>query len=165
METYRILSYEEAREAKIYKLYSCLVGPDGFECTLTEPEDRTWGRDLLPVVERLNEYAARIRELEAEIAERRMDYGEDCKRLDARIEELELRIADESRACALFQSHIRELEAQLSAAQDRERVLNDDLYYTCELAVAYAHSAADQEWAAKRIEELMPPEQEADHDN
>jgi len=68
METYRILSYEEAREAKIYKLYSCLVGPDGFECTLTEPEDRTWGRDLLPVVERLNEYAARIRELEAQLA-------------------------------------------------------------------------------------------------
>ena len=67
METYRILSYEEAREAKIYELYSCLVGPDGFECTLTEPEDRTWGRDLLPVVERLNEYAARIRELEAQL--------------------------------------------------------------------------------------------------
>ena len=108
---------------------------------------------------------ARIRELEAEIAERRMDYGEDCKRLDARIEELELRIADESRACALFQSHIRELEAQLSAAQDRERVLNDDLYYTCELAVAYAHSAADQEWAAKRIEELMPPEREVADDH
>jgi len=136
----------------------------GKECTIlqmvrTEPE---WAANRIQAGE---DAIARVAELEAEIAERRMDYGEDCKRLDARIEELELRIADESRACALFQSHIRELEAQLSAAQDRERVLNDDLYYTCELAVAYAHSAADQEWAAKRIEELMPPEQEADHDN
>lgn len=61
----------------------------------------------------------RIAELEADIVTRRLDYTEDCKRLDARIEELELRIADESRACALFQSHIRELEQQLAAEQDK----------------------------------------------
>jgi len=97
---------------------------------------------------------------EADIVTRRLDYTEDCKRLDARIEELELRIADESRACALFQSHIRELEAQLTAAKERGRTLNDELYYACELAIAYAHSEKDKEWAAKRIEELMPPEQE-----
>ena len=40
-----------------------------------------------------SECAARIRELEAEIAERRMDYGEDCKRLDARIADLEQQLA------------------------------------------------------------------------
>lgn len=40
-----------------------------------------------------SECAARIRELEAEIVERRMDYGEDCKRLDARIAELEQQLA------------------------------------------------------------------------
>ncbi len=53
-----------------------------------------------------SECAARIRELEAEIVERRMDYGEDCKRLDARI---------------------AELEQQLAAAQERERTLRDAL--------------------------------------
>jgi len=61
--------------------------------------------------------------------------------------------------------HVNALNEQLTAAQERERVLNDDLYYACELAVAYAHSAADQEWAAKRIEELMPPEQDAADDH
>jgi hypothetical protein len=34
--------------------YDTLYGPDGFECTLTEPEDRTWGRDGKDVVEKLN---------------------------------------------------------------------------------------------------------------
>jgi len=48
-----------------------------------------------------------------------------------------------------------------AAAQERERTLNDELYYACELAIAYAHSEKDKEWAAERIEELMPPEQEA----
>jgi len=57
------------------------------------------------------------------------------------------------------------LKQQLTAAQERERTLNDDLYYACELAIAYAHSAADQEWAAERIEELMPPEQEDTDEN
>lgn len=55
---------------------------------------------------------------------------------------------------------IAELEAALTAAKERGRTLNDDLYYACELAVAYAHSEADQEWAAKRIDELKPPERE-----
>jgi len=53
-----------------------------------------------------------------------------------------------------------ELEAALTAAKERGRTLNDELYYACELAIAYAHSEKDKEWAAKRIEELMPPEQE-----
>lgn len=34
--------------------YSRLVGPNGFECILGEPEDRTWSRDGRDVVERLN---------------------------------------------------------------------------------------------------------------
>lgn len=33
--------------------YSVLKGPDGFECWLTEPEDRSWSRDGSKVVERL----------------------------------------------------------------------------------------------------------------
>ena len=65
MKTYRILSDDELREARICEEYSCLVGPDGFECVLGEPEDRVWWRDLSPVVERLNNYADRIAELEA----------------------------------------------------------------------------------------------------
>lgn len=38
--------------------YSGLVGPDGFECVLTEPEDRIWSRDLEPVVNELNKLYA-----------------------------------------------------------------------------------------------------------
>ena len=64
---YRVLSFSEGRELGIYELYSCLVGPDEFECTLTEIEDRTWGRDLRPVVNRLKEQHARIAELEAQL--------------------------------------------------------------------------------------------------
>ena len=118
------------------------------------------GRHVCASVSEWQYRTDRISELEADIVTRRLDYTEDCKRLDARIEELELRIADESRACALFQSHIRELEAALTDAQERERQLNDELYYACELAIAYAHSEKDKEWAAERIEELMPPERE-----
>jgi multidrug efflux pump subunit AcrA (membrane-fusion protein) len=46
--------------------YETLVGPDGFRCVLTEPEDRSFFRDLDEVVTKLNEQLARIRELEAE---------------------------------------------------------------------------------------------------
>jgi len=35
--------------------YDMLRGPDGFECLLTEPEDRIWCRDLKDVVAKLNE--------------------------------------------------------------------------------------------------------------
>lgn len=65
---YRVLSFSEGRELGINELYSCLVGPDEFECILTEIEDRTWGRDLWPVVNRLKEQHARIAELEAQLA-------------------------------------------------------------------------------------------------
>ena len=43
--------------------YDMLVGPDGFACLLTEPEDRTWWRDGKTVVERLNEQYAEIERL------------------------------------------------------------------------------------------------------
>lgn len=34
--------------------YHVLLGPDGFECALTEPEDRNWDRDGAKVVAELN---------------------------------------------------------------------------------------------------------------
>lgn len=34
--------------------YDVLIGPNGFECVLTEPEDRIWSRDLRIVVDELN---------------------------------------------------------------------------------------------------------------
>ena len=34
--------------------YETLVGPDGFSCTLTESEDRTFYRDLSEIVALLN---------------------------------------------------------------------------------------------------------------
>ena len=37
--------------------YSSLTHADGWSCTLTEPEDRMWWRDLKPVIERLTALA------------------------------------------------------------------------------------------------------------
>ncbi len=34
--------------------YEKLVGPNGFECWLTEPEDRIFSRDLKPLVDLVN---------------------------------------------------------------------------------------------------------------
>ena len=48
--------------------YDLLVGPDGFECLLTEPEDRTWWRDGKGVVKELNRLADRVEELEQALA-------------------------------------------------------------------------------------------------
>ena len=46
--------------------YDMLRGPDGFECLLTEPENRTWWRDGKNAVARLNEQHAEIERLTAE---------------------------------------------------------------------------------------------------
>ena len=34
--------------------YQLLIGPNGFKCRLTEPEDRTFHRDLAVLVDELN---------------------------------------------------------------------------------------------------------------
>lgn len=43
--------------------YGVLVGPDGFECWLTEPEDREWFRDLTPMIELLESQYKELTEL------------------------------------------------------------------------------------------------------
>lgn len=48
--------------------YSLLVGPDGFECFLGEPEDRVWWRDGESAVIRLNEQHATIAALTTQVA-------------------------------------------------------------------------------------------------
>jgi hypothetical protein len=55
MEEYRIATSAEKKEAGVDdEYYELLIGPDGFECVLTEPEDRTFRRDLKPLVIELN---------------------------------------------------------------------------------------------------------------
>jgi len=54
MEEYRIATSAEKQEAGVYDDYDLLIGPDGFQCALTEPEDRTFSRDLKPLVIELN---------------------------------------------------------------------------------------------------------------
>ena len=52
-------TYERAAEPDDWGTdYDMLVGPEGFECLLTESEDRTWYRDGRPVVEQLNSLQA-----------------------------------------------------------------------------------------------------------
>ena len=53
-EEYRIATSAEKEEAGVDEDYALLIGPDGFECVLTEPEDRTFRRDLKPLVIELN---------------------------------------------------------------------------------------------------------------
>ena len=61
---FRRATDEEKRAYSCCETYDLLVGPDGFECLLTEPEDRVWFRDLKPVVELLNEQGRHIHELQ-----------------------------------------------------------------------------------------------------
>lgn len=42
--------------------YQVLKGPDGFECWLTEPEDRSFYRDLAPLIERLEMLEAKCKD-------------------------------------------------------------------------------------------------------
>ena len=58
-QPYRIATDEEKRDICCEE-YDLLIGPDGFECFLGEPEDRRWHRDAGPVVKRLNELHAEI---------------------------------------------------------------------------------------------------------
>ena len=43
--------------------YDLLIGPEGFQCFLGEPEDRTWWRDGKEVVAKLNELLQRLEEI------------------------------------------------------------------------------------------------------
>jgi len=66
---YRVLS-EEEKAALGYGDYDFLVGPDGFECFLGEPEDRIWYRDASAVVTRLNKQHADLLDAQAKLAAR-----------------------------------------------------------------------------------------------
>ena len=54
MDEYRVATEKEKEDAGVYEDYEMLIGPDNFRCALTEPEDRTFYRDLKPIVEELN---------------------------------------------------------------------------------------------------------------
>ena len=60
---YRALTWEEEEDIVADNNYRTLVGPNGFECCLCEPEDRTWLRDGKAVVEELNRLHDKIAEL------------------------------------------------------------------------------------------------------
>jgi hypothetical protein len=45
MKAYRIANTEEKDERGVSEEYDLLIGPNGFECFLGEPEDRSWDRD------------------------------------------------------------------------------------------------------------------------
>jgi hypothetical protein len=64
-KTYQPL-YRVTDDADCDSSYEVLVGPNGFECILTEPEDRCWSRDLRDVVNELNRQHALIQRLQTE---------------------------------------------------------------------------------------------------
>ncbi len=61
---YRVDPYEKGAKIEWCETYDMLRGPNGFECLLTEPEDRTWWRDGSAVVEELNRQHALIERLQ-----------------------------------------------------------------------------------------------------
>ena len=67
MYVYRVMSYEEKLAKGIDTNYSVLLGPDGFECILTEPEDRSWVRDGSGAVSELNKQHEEIEKLQKRI--------------------------------------------------------------------------------------------------
>ena len=87
----------------------------------------TGKQTVLTTLADVHEWAANtITELEADIVTRRLDYTEDCKRLDARIAELEQQLAamtaerdSESRWAKKYSDEADELRQQLAAAQER----------------------------------------------
>lgn len=52
MEEYSRIDYTD--DSNWDEDYDMLQGPNGFECLLTEPEDRRWYRDGQPVIDELN---------------------------------------------------------------------------------------------------------------
>jgi hypothetical protein len=62
-DEYRLANDMEFAECNCDENYDLLVGPNGWECLLTEPEDRRWQRDLEPVVDELNRLRAEVERL------------------------------------------------------------------------------------------------------
>ncbi len=54
MNAYRVATKEEKDKKDVQEDYDLLLGPDGFECLLTELEDRRWYRDGRDAVNELN---------------------------------------------------------------------------------------------------------------
>lgn len=54
MKAYHVATDEERAKCEYSEDYDILIGPDGFECFLGEPEDRRWNRDAAAVVDELN---------------------------------------------------------------------------------------------------------------
>ena len=65
---YVVDNYDENEHIEWDESYCMLRGPDGFECLLTEPEDRNWYRDGKEVVEKLNALEAENTELRKRVA-------------------------------------------------------------------------------------------------
>lgn len=67
MDVYRIATDEEKGDCD--EQYDLLLGPNGFECLLTEPEDRCWYRDLSNVIDELNKLHGQVAMLKAALGQ------------------------------------------------------------------------------------------------
>jgi len=102
-----------------------------------------------------SECAARIRELEAEIVERRMDYGEDCKRLDARIAELERLTAMSVESLAYIRGIAKKGggEEVPDSASTHQAILGYVMFMEQQLAAMTAERDSESRWAKKYSDE------------
>ena len=136
MEKYHIAEWNEDSEWS--EDYSMLKGPNGFECCLTEPEDRVWYRDGQGVIGELNRLYA---ELNKPITEH-----PDVQRLIGQVVELQKNLEVWREACGNNEKKIEELEAELKA---KDKVLRELLAYAEEGLLIDEHLAAHIEQALK----------------
>lgn len=77
--------------------YQILRGPGEFECVITEPEDRTFGRDLSSIVDKLNEQQDeidRLRDMENNLRAEILGYKMNSEAMDQVKAEVEQRTRD-----------------------------------------------------------------------
>jgi hypothetical protein len=62
-------------DPEYFSEYSILKGPDGWECVLTEPEDRSWYRDGNKAIQELNRLYNELEEAKKTIKSYEEKYG------------------------------------------------------------------------------------------
>ena len=111
--------------------YEVLKGPDGFECWITEPEDRTFDRDLSPVVQRLETLEQTINEQRAlinNLEKTEVIYHEKIHDLETTVEKQRAAIDGYKGQLRLQDGEIEEQKAEiarLTKARNEFRALNE----------------------------------------
>jgi hypothetical protein len=99
LKPYHRATDEEHEARNCAEEYDLLVGPNGFECLLTDPEDRNWYRDGEGVIDELNRIHSALTNPQPESSDREIiDRIDDCIANNQYIFNENLTIADNEKA-------------------------------------------------------------------